>query len=263
MLKLGVIDVLNVLPVYYKLLSNPGPRPFEAVFGTVTELNRKLNQGQIDLSAVSSFEYALRPELYYVLPDLSVGSDGPVHSIYLFCDQPLEQIDGKTVLLTSHSLTSVHLIQYLLKDRSVRFVTDANEAHQATLLIADKAIRRFYQKSDAHVYDLGAWWKEKTGLPFVFALWVVRREIALAHPEEVSLLAQDLLKSREISNELLEKMAREKYGTAFPDPESCLSYLKNLHYELGTDYLTGFRRFQEEMVAIGKLDHVVTPEFLP
>jgi len=263
MLKLGVIDVLNVLPVYYQLLSNQDEQPFEPVFDTVTELNRKLNQGQIDLSAVSSFEYALRPELYYVLPDLSVGSDGPVYSIYLFADCPLSELRDCTILLTTHSLTSVHLIQYLLEGQNVVFSTDPKQPHVATLLIADQAIRRFYQKKDRYVFDLGAWWKEKTGLPFVFALWVVRKVVADQQPGLVRKVAQSLLASRDAAFGLLSDMAQERYSVAFPNPEACEAYFANLHYQLGPSYLAGFQRFQEEMVKIGKLNKVCIPEFLP
>ncbi len=116
-LKLGVIDVLNVLPVYYSILSGKINTPCEIIQGKVTELNNKLNCGDIDISVISSFEYATNPELYYILPQLSVGADGPVRSIYLFLEKPLEQIvAGDTIKLTEFSLTSVHLIQYLLKN---------------------------------------------------------------------------------------------------------------------------------------------------
>ena len=49
MLKLGVIDVLNVLPVFYQLLESPPSGLFSPVFGRVTELNGKLNRAELDL----------------------------------------------------------------------------------------------------------------------------------------------------------------------------------------------------------------------
>ncbi|MBU3914645.1 hypothetical protein KKA14_03845, partial [bacterium] len=72
-LKLGVIDVLNVLPVYYSILSGEVSTPCEIIHGKVTELNTKLNRGEIDISVISSFEYATNPDLYYIFPQLSVG----------------------------------------------------------------------------------------------------------------------------------------------------------------------------------------------
>lgn len=263
MLRLGVLNVLNTLPVYYQLLQDQGPLDYQPVLGKVTELNHKLNQGEIDLSAVSSFEVARNQDLYYILPDLSVGSDGPVRSIYLFSQVPWEELDGKRVLLTAFSLTSVHLVQFLLQDRGVIYLSEAQGPAQAELLIADDAIRRFYEKRDPYVYDLGQLWKERTGLPFVFALWVVRREVFAADPKGVMALYQRLLQSRNQAPQNLKAMAQGHYAGVFPDPDSCEAYLANLHYELGPRFQAGFLLFQEKMLALGKLSKLSEPVFLP
>lgn len=263
MLKLGVIGVLNALPVYYRLIENPPPSLFEPCYGKVTELNRKLNQGALDLSVVSSFEYALNPELYYVLPDLSISALGAVRSIYLFSDRPLGELRGETLRLTEFSLTSVHLIQYLLQDLAVRYTHDPNEPHAAELLIADEAIRRFYKGGDAHVYDLGQLWRERTGLPFVFALWVVRREVYRKQPEAVHRLHQALLESRDAAPGLLNEMAEKHYQGVFPDAQTCAEYLANLDHHLDERGIEGYRLFLEKMVGIGKLPRAFEPHMLP
>ncbi len=263
MLRLGVLNVLNTLPVYYQLLQDPEPLGYLPVLGKVTELNHKLNQGEIDLSAVSSFEVARNQDLYYILPDLSVGSDGPVRSIYLFSQVPWEELDRQTVLLTAFSLTSVHLVQFLLQGRGVTYLSEPRGPAQAELLIADDAIRRFYEKRDPYVYDLGQLWQEQTGLPFVFALWVVRREVYATNPQGVLDLYGRLLESRNQAPLNLKAMAQGHYQGVFPDPLSCEAYLANLHYELGPRFQAGFLLFQEKMVELGKLTKVSKPVFLP
>ncbi|MDT8446681.1 MAG: menaquinone biosynthesis protein [bacterium] len=263
MLKLGVIGVLNALPVYYQLIENPPEGLFEPCFGKVTELNRKLNQGALDLSVVSSFEYALNADQYYVLPGLSISAMGPVKSIYLFSDRPLGDLRGQTIRLTEFSLTSVHLIQYLLQDLAVRYTHDPEEPHAAELLIADEAIRRFYRRSDAYVYDLGQLWKDRTGLPFVFALWVVRRQAFEREPQAVHQLHAQLLKSRDAAKGLLEEIAQNRHQGVFPDAATCLDYLANLDHHLGPAAIEGFLLFQEKMVGIGKLPRAVPLSLLP
>ncbi|MGK0288923.1 MAG: chorismate dehydratase [bacterium] len=263
MLKLGVIDVLNVLPVYYGILSHQVPVQCEVITGKVTELNEMLNQGEIDISAISSFEYAKNPELYYIFPNFSVSAKKEVRSIYLFLDENIKQIQGKTVILTEFSLTSVHLIHYLLKDQNVKFVTDPSIPHVGELLIADEAIKRFYEQRDKYVYDLSELWYSKTKLPFVFALWAVRKESYHQNPQAVLNVFNSLCESKEISKQLIQKMSEERFHSIFPDATSCASYLKNLKYELSEPYQLGFQRFQEEMYKLGKLEKITPIEFIP
>lgn len=262
-LKLGVINVLNVLPVYYSIIRGIIKTPCDLSTGRVTELNSRLESGDIDVSVISSFEYARNPQLYYIFPNLSVGANGPVHSIYLFLTKPLEELDGDTIKLTEFSLTSVHLIRYLLKDHNVVFTQHETPSAVGELLIADDAIRRFYEKKDPYVYDLSKLWKEKTGLPFVFALWVCRRDIFATHEDQVIETYEALIASKNRSSDLYEQMAAESYQGVFPNADSCLEYLKNIHYELSPNYLQGFLVFQEKLYELGKLNEVAPLDFLP
>ncbi len=262
-LKLGVIDVLNVLPVYYGIISKRVAVPSELIFGRVTELNQKLNRGDLDISVISSFEYARNSELYYILPDLSVSADGAVRSIYLFLNCPLDEIDGKRIQLTEFSLSSVHLIQTILEEREVTYSIGDKDESDGLLLIADEAINRFYQKKDPHVYDLGELWKQKTGLPFAFALWVVRKDVFDKNKELIHQIYQALLESKAVSKNLFEEMANNRYQNIFPNAEICEEYLKNLHYDFSAPYQSGFNLFQEKMLQLNKLNKIAPLNFLP
>lgn len=262
MLKLGAIDVLNVLPVYYGILKNKIYLPVEIIKGKVTELNNKLNSGIIDISVVSSFEYAKNHHLYYILPNLSVSADGPVGSIYLFLDKPINQLSNDSIKLTAFSFTSVHLIQFLLNNYNITYVTSENEKCVGEVLIADEAIKRFYQNKDAYVYDLSELWKQKTGLPFVFALWCVRREVYHNNPDDVLNVHKALLTSKQSSDAYLPQMAEEYFQNIFPDRHSCENYLRNLHYTFTPNYQKGFNLFQQEMVKIGKLSEIAPLNFI-
>ncbi len=262
-LKLGVIEVLNVLPVYYSIIKGGVKTPCDISTGKVTELNRKLERGDIDISVISSFEYARNPQKYFIFPNLSVGANGPVHSIYLFLKKPLEELSGDLIKLTEFSLTSVHLIQYLLKNFNVEFTQQKSQNTVGELLIADDAIRRFYTKKDPYVYDLSKLWKEKTGLPFVFALWVCRRDIFNTHSDQVIETYLALIESKNRSSDLYEQMAMESFQGIFPDVKNCLDYLKNIHYEFSSDFQQGFIHFQKKLFDLKKLNLVAPLEFLP
>lgn len=261
MLKLGVIEVLNVLPVHYGILAGKVPVKSEIVRGKVTELNEMLNCGDIDISVISSFEYAKNPHLYKILPDLSISADGPVKSIYLFSKKPLHELHGATINLTAFSFTSVHLIQFILQDYDINYVKDGSE-HTGELLIADDAIRRFYENKDPYVYDLSELWKQKTGLPFVFALWCVRRDVFEKYSDEVHQVHQSLLRSKECSARLIEEMAKERFSNIFPDEITCANYLDNLHHGFSEEFQNGFNLFQENMVKIGKLEKIAQLRFI-
>lgn len=261
-LKLGVIEVLNVLPVYYAILEQKVPVNCEVVRGKVTQLNEMLNRGEIDISVISSFEYAKNPHLYYILPDLSISADGPVRSIYLFSRKPLHELNDATINLTAFSFTSVHLIQFILQEYNIRYVKGGTEAGDGELLIADDAIRRFYEKRDPYVYDLSELWKQKTGLPFVFALWCVRREVFEKNPEKVKQLHQALLQSKKLSSRYIQQMAANRFKGIFPDEKTCARYLENLHHEFSENFQQGFNLFQQNMVKIEKLDQVAPLRFI-
>jgi chorismate dehydratase len=263
MIKLGVIEVLNVLPVYYNVLKQQDHSYFRVVKGKVTELNEKLKNGEIDVSVISSFEYAKNFNLYYILPDLSISADGPVRSIYLFLDKPISALNRDTIKLTAFSFTSVHLIQYLLRNHNVRFTREKEESVVGELLIADEAIKRFYQRRDPYVYDLSELWKAETGLPFVFALWCVRKDSYARLPRQTLQLYDALIASKKASVENICTMAGEYFSGVFSDQAACEHYLSNLKYEFSEKYQQGFLLFQEKMVALNMLERVSPLHLLP
>lgn len=250
MLKLGVIDVLNALPVYYGIIEKKIALNAELVFGKVTELNQKLHEGLIDISVISSFEFALNPERYYVLPNLSIGANGEVKSIYLFLNKPIEELDNDTIKLTTFSFTSVNLIRYILKDHSVQYTTTDDEKTCGQLLIADDAIRMFYKNQYPYCYDLAHLWKQNTGLPFVFALWCVRAEVYEKNKPAIQEVYEALIQSKESSKHQIEEMAASRFHGIFPSKEACVDYLSNIHFNLSAPYQEGFLHFQKMMVEL-------------
>ena len=146
--------------------------PGEAVevTGVPTELNRLLRAGDLDVANVSSIEYANAPERYVLLPSLCVGSEGAVDSVQLVSQAAAGRACAR-IAGDPESATSVALARAALspRPRSAPRTTTAD----ARLLIGDRALRLGADDPTPH-YDLGALWRERTGLPMVFAVWAAR-----------------------------------------------------------------------------------------
>ena len=106
-----------------------------------------------------------------------------MRTVVLVSQEPLERIE--TVYLDSHSLTSVRLVRILaarhwriaprwreLDDFSV---LDAPAPRTGYLIIGDKVFE--HEAHFPYRYDLADAWREMTGLPFVFAVWVARNGV--------------------------------------------------------------------------------------
>lgn len=131
---------------------------------------RKLIDGKVDIGLipVAAIPFVTEP---HIISDYCIGSDGPVNSVFILSNVPIEEV--KVVKLDPQSRTSNNLSKILLKHHwklSTTFVTDENAYFDASVLIGDRTFGITDQYK--YVYDLGACWKEFTGLPFVFAAWV-------------------------------------------------------------------------------------------
>ncbi|MDZ4673883.1 MAG: menaquinone biosynthesis protein [Gemmatimonadota bacterium] len=267
-MRLGRIPYVNCLPVYGAIDRGIESVPAELITGTAAELNDLLAAGELQVSVVSAVEYARNAAAYHLLPDLAISCDGPVHSVMLFSCRPVEKLDAAAVLLTASSRTSVLLLELLCRHRwmvSPRFATVRAEAadlralegfpHEAVLVIGDAALHLAASGRYPHVVDLGAAWKEWTGLPFVFAVWAARRD---ANQATVRLVHQALVRSRDwglAHLELLAAGAAEQTGIL---PATCQAYLADLDYALSYRHLAGltdfFRRLaQDGLVPDGSL----------
>ncbi|MGQ0813118.1 MAG: menaquinone biosynthetic enzyme MqnA/MqnD family protein [Gemmatimonadota bacterium] len=191
MIRLGHIEYSNCFPVHALLVNGAPPANLEIVGGTPAELNAALAARVIDVAPASSIEYARHADTYRLLPDFVIASDGPVGSIILESTRPLvmgawehgsmRAWEHAAIALPTASATAVVLLKILLR---LKYGIDARyewfdqndvadpvrDGADAALWIGDVALRRTVP-AGRHVYDLGAEWKQWTGLPFVFAAW--------------------------------------------------------------------------------------------
>lgn len=263
-LRLGRVRYINCEPVYYGLEQGAVPAECDILDGTPAELNGLLRSGELDVSVISAMEAALRPEAYRLLPDLAIACDGPVDSVLLLCERPVEELGGLPVSLTRHSLTSVYLVKLLLeKAYHIRphFVADHEEA-AARLVIGDEALR--LGPCCPHPLDLGKAWHTLTGLPFVFAVWAVRAEVWASRQDEVRRLHRALLLSKAYSRSHPEAVLALAAARVGLPPEACRRYLRErLCFDLGPRHLMGLQTFLHMLVDAGALPEAPSLSFIP
>lgn len=180
-IKVGIVNYLNAKPLVYGLQHSPVINDIELIADYPANIARLLLDGKIDIGLVP---VAVIPHLkeYYINTNWCIGCDGPVASVCLFSEVPIEQIE--TVLLDYQSRTSVALAKILLRDhwkiQPTLLDTKADfraaiKGTTAGVVIGDRALEQ--RNRSAYVYDLGEAWKQMTGLPFVFAAWVSNKKL--------------------------------------------------------------------------------------
>lgn len=269
--RLGHIRFLNSLPIYYGLVKNGFLHSLDLVNSTPTDLNQKLNAGQLDISAISSIEYLRHHRDLLLLPDLSISADGPVQSITLLSKAPLAELNGRAVALTSASATSHVLTRIILEQRygtrpsyfiSSSKLDDMLAAADAALLIGDAALHAQLAATDLLVYDLGREWKDLTGKIMVYAVWAVRREFAAQAIELVHELYLALQWSLRYGLEHIEEIAQVAAHWEPLSAQDLAAYFRGLHYSFGQSYQEGLLEFARRAQQLGELAEVPSLEFV-
>ena len=251
-LRLGAVSYLNARPLYYNL-SVLAPK-VELSLDVPSRLADKLAEGELDVALVPSIEYLRGAHLgLEILPGFAIAARGPVRSVKLFSRVPIAQIDR--LALDEGSRTSQALVRVWLDARhGVRprrieplplGVSVLESTADAALLIGDRAMK-VRTEAFCEVVDMAAAWNELTGLPFVFALWVVRGGVDLSD------LPQILARCRTDGLAHAGHLARAHGPSLGLDVSTCYDYLTRvLSYDLGEPELAGFRRFAQMAAALG------------
>ncbi|MEK6744085.1 MAG: menaquinone biosynthesis protein [Nitrospirota bacterium] len=263
MLRLGHIVYSNCFPIHAGILTGKVAFPFAIVEGIPTELNRYLVEGKIDVSPSSSIEYAMNPGKYRILPGLSITSRNKVMSILLESKVPLEDLDGKTVALTTASATSVVLLRVILElftgvcPDFLQYEQGSEDPYvqaDAVLTIGDLAIQRAASPRFPHAYDLGEVWHRQTGLPFVFALWQVNYRRSM--DQDLARLSNILKESKEYGLSRLNELA-EGHAAQFGIPvETLVRYWNCFSYDLGPEEQKGLLAYYGYAMELGVIDSV-------
>ncbi len=192
---IGEIDYANAWPLFHGLDNKGMNGLYRLVAAVPSKLNGMLSAGELDVSAISSFSYGRHVDQYTLLPGLSVGTVGRVHSILLFLKQPIAKAKPGTIAVTTTSETSVNLLKIIMAKRfqcNPSYIpTEPNleemlKTADAALLIGDPAIAASWQNHSYEVLDLGQLWQEWTGLGMTYAVVAARKEAVEKNPDGIA-----------------------------------------------------------------------------
>ncbi|HLK35786.1 MAG TPA: cyclic dehypoxanthinyl futalosine synthase [Polyangiaceae bacterium] len=250
-LRVAAVAYLNARPLCEGLRDAPG---VQLDLAAPSEVARRVAEDEADIALMPVAAVASIGDLR-VARGCAIGSRGPVRSVVVVGERPIETLDELAVDLSSR--TSLVLARLILQarckgreprlvGRSAREAIDGVGGSRGALVIGDPALE--IEGRFPHALDLGLAWWELTGLPFVFAVWA-GREGALSAAGEEQLLAA---KRRGLDRR--DALADEHAAKTGLAATSLRSYLREaVRFELDDDERQGLDRFLESAAAAGLL----------
>ncbi len=244
--RVGSVSYLNAVPLTRGVED-------EVLFATPAQLAEKLRRDELDAGLVSVVE-VLFNDRYDVLDGIAIASLGEVKSVLLAHRRPLAE--ASEIYCDAASLTSVELVRVLLAERGIKpeFKPlpsyDFAALPDYALLIGDRALDLLLGPHEHELWDLGAAWFELTNLPFVYAVWALRRGI------ENSALRRQLREARDFGLDTLENIINTRTDYTREFRQDYLGW--HIHYHLGSDEKRGLARFMELLSK-----HTTRPVYAP
>jgi chorismate dehydratase len=177
----------------------------------------------------------------------------------LFSDHGWKELSGKTIGIVDDTATSVRLLQVLLEKKygvkaefkRMHAGVNSYDEFDAVLLIGDEAMRQQKTATQSFelVYDLATEWYEWQKLPFVFALWAVRKSLPDDKRDELSSLIQTSLRKGELDLEGISVGHAKRIGWS---PREATEYLEGFNYHLGERERQAIDVFEELLVSLDR-----------
>ena len=248
-IRLGYIDYINCLPVYYAIEQGVVPLQARMVKGPPTKLNQMFVDGKLDITPISSIEFARHSDIAMILPDMSISAEGDVESILLFSKVPVTELDGMRVCLTSSSATSVALLKILFEHYyqvQVQYSVQKPNLEQmlkkadAALLIGDDAmIARSgdldWGRKKLYVTDLGRAWHEFTGMKMIYALWVIHSKFVEEHPDDIAEISRAFVEAKDYGFNNVPALVEKAGIKTGLSSEVIEGYFRTIKYEFGPE----------------------------
>ena len=181
-MKIAAISYLNTIPFVYGIRRANHDLHADLLLDIPSSCHSLLNDKHTDIALIPVADLPKVRDCRIVTP-YCIGAETDVRTVALFSDVAPEALE--TVYLDSHSATSVRLIRILAREKwriAPRWerLTDYSllngpAGRNGYLLIGDKVFD--YETRFARKLDLATEWFAWTGLPFVFAVWVARKEV--------------------------------------------------------------------------------------
>jgi chorismate dehydratase len=265
---LGRIDYMNVAPIYYgfdnRLATQGISKGIRLISGPPSTLNQMMIEGSLDISPVSSAAYARNTREWMILPDLAIACHERVLSVLLVSRCSQESLSGRRILISDESASARDLCGLIFSLKGIRpeFVvgkvknpSQIPKDIDAALVIGDTALSQKWGRMFPHIYDLGSQWWNMTGLPFVFAIWAVRKEFARKYPQRVEAVLGLLKTSRGHGYGNMKTIVEKACSRLGIDTSTARLYYKSLIYSLSDLEKKGLELFYKGLYQTGIMDY--------
>ncbi|HTY11555.1 MAG TPA: aminofutalosine synthase MqnE [Bacteroidota bacterium] len=249
---IGKIPYLNSVP-FYADFEKRGFKIFPVVPRRMGELS---TANVIDAGIFSLMNYFSQEQNLDLL-NYGIATRDQVKSVMLFSKEGWRDLEGKRIGITDDTATSIRLLQVLLKKKYgvhaslVRMHSGVNDhsAYDAVLLIGDEALKRnkFGLPGFELVFDLAKEWYDWQKLPFVFAVWAIKKSLPQEEKAQLKSLLEATLERNETKLELVGRLHGKQIGLT---PNEVREYLEGFNYRLGDRERTAmqvFRKYFQEI----------------
>lgn len=254
MINLGSVSFLNAKPITYALENNIIKHGFNIIQTPPSELSRKLYNKEVDLGLIPVAEL-LKRKNYSVVPNISISSLGKVDSVIVLAKQELGEL--RKIAIDRRSQSSTALLRIVLEifhnARPEYIPTDIDSAEMlenvdGAMLIGDSGLKMYYSPVENYkVYDLGEIWTERTGLPFVYAVFAVHGDVILGENLNA------LIESKNYGPGIIDKIAETESVKLNIDYEICRNYLsERIKYDLGEHEIKGIVKYSQLLSQLGE-----------
>ncbi|MBI5364307.1 MAG: menaquinone biosynthesis protein [Planctomycetes bacterium] len=254
-LRVGSVPYLVGRPLDLGLELEPGIRYERRVPARLVD---GLRSGELDVALVSSIELFRQPG-YRFLDGVAVSGAGFVGSVQVFLRKPIEAV--RTLALDPSSRAAATLVRVLLAKQAVEFVEVAEGADprasacDAWLRIGDAALREHHETAAPPVFNPSEEWARRTGLPFVFAVWIARADAPLDGRLEA------FARARERGRTAVEALADEASRAWHLPRAACRRYLgEECLYEPGAALAPALLAFRDAAAELGLCRADLAPE---
>lgn len=203
-MRIGLVRFLNARPLDFAFQTLPERYPdVECHPDTPSRLVGRLLAGELDAALISSVEcYRNRSTLSWC-DTVGVASEHEVQSL-LYLRRQCDPLDApvRRIYMDEGSRTTVALTRLLYLQEfgelpecvstSPDRIPSLVDAESAGLVIGDAALALFECPGEFHFRDMVEWWRKKTGLPFVAALWAYPTHRIADFPDSFFTTALDL-----------------------------------------------------------------------
>ena len=250
-LQVGRLPYLDSALFYFGLETNPETlNNLEFVPLVPSTVSEAVRGEKIDAGPVPSVTMFENNRSYEPLGDFCIATVNKSRSILFFSRKPIGELDGARIGVTTETSTSVRLLKVLFAQlyrvQPSGYVS-IHEPNKGFLLIGDDALRnRGGIKGYPYVTDLGEVWHDRTGLPFVFSRWVVRKGLPR---EQKDYLNGVITAAMDEGWKHFDAMVANKINELDMSRAEIREYLDGFHYRLG-------RAERESIAKFNKLDRM-------